>query len=324
MKYVNLPEDATRRLPFYLAMEEYLARAISCGEDLFFMWQVDPSVIIGRNQVVDNEVNMAYCRECGINVYRRKSGGGCVFANRDNIMFSYVTHNDGVVATTFMRYTSMIAEMLCSLGLEATNTTRNDVLIGDRKVSGNAFYHIPGRSIVHGTMLFDVDMAHMISAITPSRAKLQSKGVESVRSRVTSISEHLDMDIEQFKTYARQYLCDGCITLTVEDVVQIEELSKPYYNPAWIFGRRKKCVKSHRVDGVGEFQVNVVVDSSHRIADIDISGDFMLVADMDSLLINPLRGVEYNPQAVVDAMEGMSAGNVIYGMTNDQLVKLLF
>ena len=184
MKYLSLPDNATRILPFYLAMEEYAARIIG-EEDIFFMWQVEPTVIFGRNQLLGSEVNVEYCREHGIAFYRRRSGGGCVYADMDNIMFSYITRSDEV-QTTFSAYTNAVAEMLRGLGLNATASERNDVLIDGRKVSGNAFYHIPGRSIVHGTMLFDTNMEHMLHAITPSREKLTSKGVQSVRSHITT------------------------------------------------------------------------------------------------------------------------------------------
>ena len=143
MTYLSLPSDETRRLSFYLAMEEYSARQLCLEDDVFFMWQVEPTVIFGRNQVIENEVNLDYCREHGIQFYRRKSGGGCVYADHSNVMLSYITRSDEVV-TTFSRYMQMLTEMLISLGLPATSTQNNDVLIDGRKVSGNAFYHIPG------------------------------------------------------------------------------------------------------------------------------------------------------------------------------------
>ena len=141
MKYLSLPDPhATRILPFYLAMEEYAARIIG-EDDIFFMWQVEPTVIFGRNQLIESEVNVDYCREHGIAFYRRRSGGGCVYADRDNIMFSYITRSDEV-QTTFSAYTTAVAAMLRGLGLNATASDRNDVLIDGRKVSGNAFYHL--------------------------------------------------------------------------------------------------------------------------------------------------------------------------------------
>ncbi len=234
MIYVTLPDAADHRLSFFLAMEEFLAREKNQGDDLFFTWQVDSTVIFGRNQVIDNEVNLDYCRIHGIAFYRRKSGGGCVFADRSNLMMSYITRSDEVT-TTFAHYMQMVADMLGDLGIAATTTQNNDVLIGGRKVSGNAFYHIPGHSIVHGTMLFDTDMQHMLQAITPPRTKLDKHGVESVRQRITLLKEHSDISIEDFRTFIRKRLCDRTCELTPQDVQAIETIEQEYLNPEFIY-----------------------------------------------------------------------------------------
>ena len=141
MIYIALPEtDTIRRLSFYLATEEHVARHMDLDE-AFFMWQVNPSVIFGRNQLIENEVNIDYCRSHNIETYRRKSGGGCVYADRSNVMFSYVTKDENV-SLTFNRYVNLVALVLCRLGIDARATGRNDILIDGRKVSGNAFYHV--------------------------------------------------------------------------------------------------------------------------------------------------------------------------------------
>ncbi len=232
MKYLSLPDNATRILPFYLAMEEYAARILG-EEDIFFMWQVEPTVIFGRNQLIDSEVNVDYCREHGIAFYRRRSGGGCVYADRENIMFSYITRSDEV-QTTFSRYTHAVASMLCDLGLNASASDRNDVLIDGRKVSGNAFYHIPGRSIVHGTMLYDTNMEHMLNAITPSAEKLKSKGIQSVRQRITLLKDYVTLTLDEVKTLIRTTLCDGEIQLTQQQVTEIEAIEEQYLKQEFI------------------------------------------------------------------------------------------
>ena len=271
MTYLSLPSDETRRLSFYLAMEEYAARTAAplllprggetdreasprgglegARSSFFFLWQVEPTVIFGRNQVIENEVNIEYCREHGIQFYRRKSGGGCVYADKSNVMMSYITRSDQV-QTTFKEYMQMVCGMLKELRLDATSTENNDVLIDGRKVSGNAFYHLPGVSIVHGTMLFDTDMQHMLSAITPPRQKLDKHGVESVRQRITLLKEHTDLSIEAFKDFAKQKLCDKELRLTEEDVKNIETIEQEYLDPQFIMG----------VKGVKE--VNGVKDDS--------------------------------------------------------------
>lgn len=234
MTHLTFPDTTVRRLSFYLAAEEYCARKMRPTDDVFFLWQVEPTVIFGRNQLVENEVDIDYCRSHGIEFYRRKSGGGCVYADRSNVMMSYITRSDEVVET-FSRYMSMVADMLIDLGLDATTTTNNDVLIGGRKVSGNAFYHIPGYSIVHGTMLFDTDMEHMLHAITPPQAKLDKHGVQSVRQRITTLKEHTDLTIDDFKKYAIGHLCDKELKLTSEEVKAIEALEEEYLTPDFIF-----------------------------------------------------------------------------------------
>ena len=322
MKYLSLPDDATRILPFYLAMEEYAARIIG-EEDIFFMWQVDPTVIFGRNQLIASEVNVEYCREHGIAFYRRRSGGGCVYADRDNIMMSYITRSDEV-QTTFTRYTNAVAEMLRGLGLNASASGRNDVLIDGRKVSGNAFYHIPGRSIVHGTMLYGTNMEHMLNAITPSREKLSSKGVASVRSHITTLSEHLSMNIESFKRHVREALCDGEIQLTADDVTKIEELTLPYLEPSFLMGKdpRSEVAKGGRIEGVGSINVNVGLKHG-KIHDLDLTGDFLPLCDARESLLDRLRGAELTADSLQAALDGNDAGQWILNLTNEQLITIL-
>lgn len=322
MKYLSLPDNSTRILPFYLAMEEYAARIIG-EDDIFFMWQVEPTVIFGRHQLIHGEVNVEYCREHGIAFYRRRSGGGCVYADQDNIMFSYITRSDEV-QRTFTSYTSAVAAMLRGLGLDASASDRNDLLIGDRKVSGNAFYHIPGRSIVHGTMLFDTNMEHMLRAITPSREKLTSKGVESVRSHITTLSEHLSMDIEAFKRRVRETLCDGEIQLTADDVAEIERLTLPYLEPSFLWGNDPQCEleRGGRIEGVGSIHVRVELNHG-VINDLHLEGDFLPLCDAQEEMLKRLRGVGLETQALRNALDGCDVSQWIMNLNNEQLITLL-
>ena len=226
MKYIALPDEKERRLSFYLAMEEWVARRLDEPE-CFFMWQVAPTVIFGRNQVMENEVNVDYCHEKGIQMFRRKSGGGCVYADKGNVMLSYVCDGDNV-GFTFNKFINMLLLVLRRMGVEATSTSHNDVMIGERKVSGTAFYHLPGRNIVHSTFLYDTDMENMLHAITPSREKLQRKGVESVRQRITLLKDYTDMSLEKVKSLIRTTLCVGERVLTLSEVDEIERLEEKY------------------------------------------------------------------------------------------------
>ena len=232
MKYIALPTNENRQLSFYLAMEEYVARHLQ-EPDCFFMWQVAPTVIFGRNQVVENEVNLEYCREHDIRLVRRKSGGGCVYADMDNLMLSMVTDGDNV-GFTFNRFVTMIQLALHKIGVTATSTAHNDIMIGDRKVCGTAFYQLPGRSIVHSTMLYDTNMQHMLNAITPSAEKLEKKGIQSVRQRITLLKDHTPLSLDEIKQKIRDTLCDGELVLTEEQVAGIEEIEQTYLKQDFI------------------------------------------------------------------------------------------
>lgn len=322
MKYVILPDSARRELPFYLAMEEYVASRIN--EDVFFIWQVAPTVIFGRNQVVEREVNIDYCQRKGIKFFRRKSGGGCVYADYGNVMFSFVLGGDSAEAS-FQSFSSRIVEMLRRLGITAEATGRNDIFIDGRKVSGCAFYRLGDRGIVHGTMLYSTDIGNMAQAISPSPDKLKSKGVESVRSHITTISEHSPISLDGFIAHARKSICDDEMVLTARDIAEIERMATPYYAPEWIYGRnpRYSRVVERRIDGVGEFRVEIDVNHG-RIAKVDMSGDYFQTGDVAGQLLGRLGGAVYSPAGVADALSGFDAGDVVSGLKTEEFVNLIF
>ena len=170
----------------YLDKEQELVKSVQ--EPTLFTWIVPPTVIYGRHQSAEVEVNEAYCREHGIAVVQRKSGGGCVYADEGNLMISFVspsTHSEQV----FAEYLAMIAQALQAKGLPAVTTAHNDILVDGRKVSGCACFTSPTGTIVHGTMLYDVNLEAMLQAITPSTDKLAKHGVASVRQRVVNLKE---------------------------------------------------------------------------------------------------------------------------------------
>ena len=321
MIYVLLPDNEVRRLSFYLALEEYVARHLPSA-DYFFMWQVEPSVIFGRNQLIENEVNLDFCRSHHIRMYRRKSGGGCVYADMKNIMFSYVTADDQV-GFTFNRYMSMVVLMLQRLGIDASGTGRNDVMIGKKKVSGTAFYKIPGRSIVHGTMLYDTDMVNMVGAITPSNAKLLSKGIASVRQRIALLKDYTALSIDEFKEHVRKSLCDEEFQLTEEDVRSVEELEQEYLSDDFIYGKNPQytIVKQRRIEHVGDFEARITLKNG-IIQRVNLMGDFLLVGDLDKGLLDKLRGLPLTQEALRRRLPDRIDDIVMNLMTED-FVRLL-
>ena len=227
MKYIALPSSEVRPLSFYLSREDYVARHVSEPE-CFFMWQVEPTVIYGRNQILENEVNLEYCREHDIKVVHRKSGGGCVYADMDNLMLSYITTGENV-GFAFNQFVQMILLVLRKAGVKVTGTSHNDIMIGDHKICGTACYHLSGRSIVHSTMLYNTNMEHMLNAITPGPEKLEKRGIQSVRQRITLLKDHTSLTLEELKVLIRETLCEGELVLTPEDIERIKQMNTKDY-----------------------------------------------------------------------------------------------
>lgn len=324
MIHLELPAGPVRPLPFYLAMEEWAAANLP-PEEYFFAWRVEPTVICGRNQDIGLEVNTEYCRNEGIAVVRRRSGGGSVYADMNNWMMSYIAPGDDVTIG-FGRYTTAVCAFLASLGIDGKATGRNDIVVSGAKIAGNAFYHLPGRSIVHGTLLCDTDTERMSRALTPSRAKLASKGVKSVSSRVTSLrNAGYAGDIATVGPMAAAFMCDRHIVLTGADIAAIETLQARYSDPGYFRGRGHSdfsgiCRREH-IDGVGEFEARIRLDGRGNILTLDLGGDFFVSGDVSAML-SSLRGIPYTPAAIAGAC-GTTDCSAIHGLTAENLTKIL-
>lgn len=321
MVYVDIPEES-RLLSFYLSMEEYVARTKPAESEYFFMWQVEPSVIFGRNQLIENEVNIPYCRSHGIRMYRRKSGGGCVYADMSNIMFAYITPDENV-SLTFNKYIDLVVGTLRKLGVPAEASGRNDILIHGRKVSGNAFYHIPGRSIVHGTMLYDTNMQNMVSAITPSDEKLVSKGVKSVRQHIALLKDYIPLSLKEFKDFVRKDLCESSIMLNADDISNIKEIEREYLSDDFIYGNnpRYSIINRKRIENVGDMEARIELKNG-IIKDVNIMGDYFLVGDIDNRILYRLRNLPYTREAL-EAVIPPHVDDIVMNLKRDELIGLL-
>lgn len=189
----------------YLQIEQDMVKDIQ--EPTLFTWIVSPTVIYGRHQSAEVEVNETYCAEHGIAVVQRKSGGGCVYADQGNLMISFVTpstHSEQV----FTDFLALVAKALQSRGLPAVTTDHNDILVNGHKVSGWACFTGPTGTIVHGTMLYDVNLDALQQAITPTREKLSKHGVASVRQRVANLRQLTNEfeDIHALRAYIEREL----------------------------------------------------------------------------------------------------------------------
>ena len=236
MLHISVPTG--RRLVWYLAMEEYLAKHVK--EETFVTWVVSPTVIFGRHQVMEAEVNVDFCKANGIAMYRRKSGGGCVYADGGNLMMSLIspnTHSEVV----FQSFLDSVSRVLRDAGFAAVKSEHNDIMVEGYKVSGNACYALPTGTIVHGTLLVNVDFAVLQQAITPSVEKLSKHGVQSVRQRVANLSQYAAFDrigtINACSAHLIDALCTRTRELTPEEIEAIDQMEQSYLDPQFIAGK---------------------------------------------------------------------------------------
>lgn len=259
---------------FYFALEEYvLTQLLKNDETYFFTWEIH-GVVIGKNQVIENEVNLQFLKEHQIDVYRRPTGGGCVYADHRNTMFSIITKKTNK-EFTFKTYLSKIIDSMKLLNIQIEFSGRNDLLFEGKKISGNAFLQNKYGMLMHGTFLYDCDLETMVRAITPSDEKLVSKGIDSVRSRVTNLKPYLNgLTQEQLIRHFENTLTYQTYELTPDDLREIAKLQKKYETKEWIFKKQPAYTKilKKRIPG-GLFEIKLDLDEG-IIRNLAIQGDF--------------------------------------------------
>ena len=325
MKYILLPKpDTIHQLPFYFAVEEYVARHYT-DDDYFMGWRVNPTVMLGRNQLIDNEANTDYCKEHKINIFRRKSGGGCIYADKGCIQFSYISRSVNA-NEAFAAYMQRMADLLKGLKIDAQLSGRNDILIDGTKVSGCAFYQLSNRSVLHNSLLFDTQLDHLSNALTPAKEKLQSKGVASVRQRVTNVATYTQLDILAFMDYVRQEMCGTeVLELTEEDMKEVAEIEKELSSDDFVYGKNPKysLVRKHRFEGVGTLEAHIEL-KNNIIESINMVGDYFLLGDIDHDFLYLLKGCEFTREAVEERLEDIDLSTIIRGLKLRQFLRLLF
>lgn len=220
--------------PYYnMSFDEYCLQQFRSDEMFFYLWRNRPSVIIGYNQNSQAEVNLEYLRRNGILLVRRVTGGGAVYHDLQNLNYSMVAPLGGADPV------SVIVDALRRLGVPAERTGRNDIFVEGRKVSGYARRVYKDRELVHGTLMYDVDIDTLTRALDVPGSKLNLKGVASVRSRVTNLKDYLPQfaSLDEFQAALQEMMAgnDPQIILPADSEQAIEALRRDKFsNPDWI------------------------------------------------------------------------------------------
>lgn len=284
-----------------LALEEYALRNFSHEQDYLLFYINEPSIIIGRNQNTLEEINDDYVKANGIHVVRRISGGGAVYHDLGNLNFSFITNYTKESLNNFRKFTKPVIRVLNKMGVTAELKGRNDIVVNNRKISGNAQFSTGKRMFSHGTLLFDSTMNEVTKALDVKMSKIESKGHKSVRSRVANISEFLDdpISIEAFRTHILEGLYEDRKSFETyhltepewDEVYQLKE--KKYDTWEWNFGSSPRFnIKRTKRFSIGEIDLRIDVEKG-RIKNLKIYGDFFGREPVEKLE-NHLAGSRYD------------------------------
>ena len=327
MRYLESPSHDPR---WNLALEQYIFDHADRNHGYLMLWQNENTIVVGKYQNTVAEINNEYVREKGITVVRRLSGGGAVYHDLGNLNFTFIVDANDVERINFRMFCEPIMRALATFGVTAELSGRNDITVDGKKISGNAQYLREGRVMHHGTILFDTDSSIIGNALQVDRAKLESKGVKSVVSRVTNLRAHLPegTTLADFKARLVEELAKSEVmeqmTLDEAALDRIDEIKRERYDTwEWNYGRSPgySDIRRKRMEGVGTVEAVLTV-KNETIREIRFYGDFFANGDVPALE-KLLCGCRCEKEALLAQLAEVDCGDYIRGLTAENLAELL-
>ncbi|UQS82198.1 lipoate--protein ligase [Bombilactobacillus folatiphilus] len=321
-----------------LATEQYLMNNKNFDEPLVLFYIEGPCIIVGRNQNTLEELNNDYVREHQITVTRRLSGGGAVYQDLGNLCFSFVVDAQDEEFGNFKKITQPIVDALHRLGATGAEVSgRNDILIDGKKFSGNAMYTKNGKTFSHGTLSYNVDLDVLTKALHVQKDKIASKGIKSIRSRVTNIRPYLDQQYQQltteqfrdvlllslFQANDLSQIKDHEYHITAEDQKAIEQLKQDiYYNWDWVYGKSPEfTVKNRKHFDMGTIDARFLIEHG-KIAQAKFYGDFFGTQNVGELE-QQLQGTIYDYDHLAQKLQAMDLNQYFTGVRAEDLIELV-
>ncbi|UFU00512.1 lipoate--protein ligase [Radiobacillus kanasensis] len=316
-----------------LAIEEYVLKNFGADDTYLLFYINEPSIIIGKNQNTTEEINTKYVDDNGIHVVRRLSGGGAVYHDLGNLNFSFITKDDGDSFHNFAKFTEPVVEALNKLGVPAELQGRNDLVANGRKISGNAQFSTRGRMFSHGTLMYDSEIEHVVSALNVRKEKIESKGIKSIRSRVANISEFMEekVSMDEFKNIILRSIFDvesvedvPTYELTDEDWDNIKKLSEERYQKwDWNYGKSpaSNIQQSHKFPaGLVDIRLDV---KKGIIENAKIYGDFFGVGEVKDIE-ERLIGIRYERKQIEEALTDVDMKHYFGNISKEEFIDLMY
>lgn len=313
---------------FNFALEQYVFDEMPKTNEYFMLWQNDNTISIGKHQNTIEEINAEYVKANNINIVRRLSGGGAVYHDLGGLNFTFIM-DAGDEDLNFRIFSIPVVKTLNRLGIAAEQNGRNDITIDGRKFSGNAQYLKNGRIMHHGAILFDSDLDKVAASLKVSPDKIESKGLKSVRSRITNLKEYLPAEITlaQFKDLLKEYIFEEATyqyILTDKDLEKVREIQKERYNTwEWNYGFSPKYgIKKERfVQGCGRIEINMEVENG-VITKFLTYGDYFGIGDAVELW-NLIIGKNSEEKELIEALKGIDINYFYKNLTAKELINII-
>ncbi|GAA5361835.1 lipoate--protein ligase [Streptococcus uberis] len=327
MKYIV---NKSNNPAYNIALEAYAFRELLSEDEIFILWINEPAIIIGKHQNTIQEINKEYIDAHGIHVARRLSGGGAVYHDLNNLNYTIISNKSEEGAFDFKTFSQPVIETLADLGVKAEFTGRNDLEINGKKFCGNAQAYYKGRMMHHGCLLFDVDMTVLGDALKVSKDKIESKGIKSVRARVTNIIDELPekITVNEFSDKILAKMKETYPDMT-EYVLSEDELAKiqksadeQFGNWDWVYGKAPEYTIERNVRyPAGKINTFANVEKS-IIKNIKIYGDFFGIKDVQDIE-ELLVGTRYENKDVLEKLKTIDTTQYFLGMTVEEVAKAI-
>ncbi|MCL2038814.1 MAG: lipoate--protein ligase [Bacteroidetes bacterium] len=325
MKYIEF--DNQLKASYSFALEEFIMtnKQSNLNDDYFFIWNNKPTLMVGRFQNPIEEINCVYATQNNIDIIRRNSGGGTIYTDENCWQFSFITHKNKQNTNNFHAFTKPILYILEKLGLECNFSGRNDLILNERKFSGNAQFSLGNRCLHHGSILFDADLDKMNNALTICTNKIFSKSVKSAKDKVINIKPFLsnpDMTSEDFKNEILNIVTKNMETITIskEHIPIIKNIEhKKFLSWEWNYGKSPEFNVTKRTLTSGG---NVIVNLNIKdgiINDCKLNGDFFFSGNIDDFT-NHIINCKYEKSAIYNLISETNYANCFYLISIDELI----
>ena len=227
---------------FHFSVEDFLMRFIKSEDPILMLWQTESSVMLGNNQIISAEIDIAFANKMGINIVRRSSGGGTIYTDPGTLLYTCIQPKSEEAKTHMDETAKKIINALTKFDVTAERVGRNDILVDGKKISGLAQYSTGSMICTHGSLLYDTDIDILSSVLIPNDDKLLPKGIASIRSRVTNIRPYMNIDftVEEFKEMLKDELLKdveySTYQLSTDDLSMVNNIyNEKYGNESWNF-----------------------------------------------------------------------------------------